>query len=83
MVNWKKNVRAIRFDKILPMNTGVEAGETAVKIARKWGYDVKGIKPDNARVLFPENNFWGRTIPLAPLEMILIVIIISDLFLPI
>lgn len=50
------------FDKLLPMNTGVEAGETAVKVARKWGYEVKGVEQNKARVLFPENNFWGRTI---------------------
>lgn len=50
------------FDKILPMNTGVEAGETAVKISRKWGYEKKGITPNNAKILFPTNNFWGRTI---------------------
>jgi len=50
------------YDKVLPMNTGVEAGETAVKIARKWGYEVKGVAQDQAIVLFPSNNFWGRTI---------------------
>jgi ornithine--oxo-acid transaminase len=50
------------FDKILPMNTGVEAGETAVKICRKWGYEKKGVSPNSARLLFPKNNFWGRTI---------------------
>ena len=46
------------FDKLLPMNTGVEAAETAVKLARKWGYKVKGIPDNQARVLFAENNFW-------------------------
>ena len=50
------------YDKVLPMNTGVEGGETAVKIARKWGYEIKGVEHDKAIVLFPENNFWGRTI---------------------
>lgn len=50
------------FDRVLPMNTGVEGGETAVKLARRWGYDVKGIPPDQATVLFCENNFWGRTL---------------------
>ena len=43
------------------MNTGVEGGETAIKLARKWGYDVKGVKDNKARVIFAEGNFWGRT----------------------
>ena len=51
-----------KFDKVLPMNSGVEAGETAVKIARKWGYEVKNVEKNKATVLFPINNFWGRTI---------------------
>jgi len=50
------------YDKILPMNTGVEGGETAVKLARKWGYNVKGIPENKARIIFVENNFWGRTL---------------------
>ena len=50
------------FDRVLPMNTGVEAGETAVKLCRRWGYDVKGIAPNEAIVLFAENNFWGRSL---------------------
>jgi len=50
------------YDRILPMNTGVEGGETAVKLARRWGYDVKGIPPNKARILFAGNNFWGRTL---------------------
>ena len=50
------------FDRVLPMNTGVEGGETAVKLARRWGYDVKGIPADRATVLFCRNNFWGRTL---------------------
>ncbi len=50
------------YDKVLPMNTGVEAGETAVKLARRWGYDVKGVEDNCAVVLFAEGNFWGRTI---------------------
>merc|ERR1712166_1188536 len=49
------------FDKVLPMNTGVEGGETAIKLARKWGYDVKGVADNQARVIFAEGNFWGRT----------------------
>jgi ornithine--oxo-acid transaminase len=50
------------YDKVLPMNTGVEGGETAVKLARKWGYEVKGIQNNKAIVLFAEGNFWGRTL---------------------
>ena len=51
-----------RFDKVLPMNTGAEAVETAIKIARKWGYEVKGIASDEAKIVVCENNFHGRTI---------------------
>ena len=54
--------KTFNFEKILPMNTGVEAGETAIKIARKWGYEKKKVEPDKATILFAENNFWGRTI---------------------
>jgi ornithine--oxo-acid transaminase len=50
------------YDKVLPMNTGVEGGETAIKLARKWGYTVKGIAENEAKVIFVEGNFWGRTI---------------------
>ncbi|MCS6935155.1 MAG: ornithine--oxo-acid transaminase [Chitinophagales bacterium] len=50
------------YDKVLPMNTGVEAVETAVKLARRWGYVVKGIKENAAKVIVPENNFHGRTL---------------------
>ena len=50
------------YDKILPMNTGVEGGETALKLCRKWGYKVKGIQQNKAKILFAENNFWGRTL---------------------
>jgi len=49
------------YDKVLAMNTGVEGGETAVKLARRWGYDVKGVPKDQAKILFATNNFWGRT----------------------
>jgi ornithine--oxo-acid transaminase len=49
------------FDKVLPMNTGVEGGETAIKLARRWGYTVKGISENEAVVVFAEGNFWGRT----------------------
>jgi ornithine--oxo-acid transaminase len=50
------------YDKVLPMNTGVEGGETAIKLARKWGYTIKGIEENKAKVVFVEGNFWGRTI---------------------
>ncbi|CAF1224795.1 unnamed protein product [Rotaria magnacalcarata] len=50
------------YEKLLPMNTGVEGGETAIKLARKWAYSVKGTPKDQAVVLFAENNFWGRTL---------------------
>ena len=49
------------YDKVLPMNTGVEAGETAIKLARRWGYTVKNIPENMARIIFAEGNFWGRT----------------------
>ena len=49
------------FDKMLPMNTGAEAVETAVKICRKWGYEVKGIAENQAKIVVCENNFHGRT----------------------
>ena len=50
------------YDKVLPMNTGVEGGETANKLARKWGYMKKGIPEDKARIIFANGNFWGRTL---------------------
>jgi ornithine--oxo-acid transaminase len=50
------------YDKVLPMNTGVEGGETAVKLCRKWGYKKKGIPEEKARIIFVEGNFWGRTL---------------------
>ena len=49
------------YDKVLPMNTGVEGGETAVKLARKWAYDVKGIKKNEAKIIVANENFHGRT----------------------
>ena len=50
------------YDKVLPMNTGVEGGETAVKLARKWGYEVKNIPSNCAKIIFVQGNFWGRTL---------------------
>jgi ornithine--oxo-acid transaminase len=49
------------YDKVLPMNTGVEGGETAIKLARRWGYAVKGIEENKAKIIFAAGNFWGRT----------------------
>ena len=50
------------YDKVLPMNTGVEGGETAVKLARKWAYQVKKVPSNQAKIIFVEGNFWGRTL---------------------
>ncbi|WBL24486.1 ornithine--oxo-acid transaminase [Zunongwangia sp. HGR-M22] len=49
------------FDKLLPMNTGAEAVETAIKLARKWAYETKGVKETEAEIIVCENNFHGRT----------------------
>ncbi len=50
------------YDKVLPMNTGVEGGETAIKLARRWAYTRKSVPENKAVILFAENNFWGRTL---------------------
>jgi ornithine--oxo-acid transaminase len=50
------------YDKVLPMNTGVEGGETAMKLARRWAYDVKKVPANEAKMVFVEGNFWGRTL---------------------
>jgi ornithine--oxo-acid transaminase len=50
------------FDRVLPMNTGVEGGETAIKLARRWAYDVKGVPENKAKLVFAKGNFWGRTL---------------------
>ena len=50
------------YDRVLPMDSGVEGGETAVKLCRKWAYDVKGIPENQAKIIFAEGNFWGRTL---------------------
>ncbi len=50
------------YDKILPMNTGVEGGETAIKLARRWAYVKKGVPENKAKIIFAEGNFWGRTL---------------------
>ncbi|MFN3299686.1 MAG: ornithine--oxo-acid transaminase [Sediminibacterium sp.] len=50
------------YDKVLPMNTGVEGGETAIKLARRWAYAKKGVEENKAKIIFAEGNFWGRTL---------------------
>lgn len=50
------------YDKVLPMNTGVEGGETAIKLARRWAYAKKGVEENKATIIFAEGNFWGRTL---------------------
>jgi len=50
-----------RYDKVLPMNPGVEAVETGIKLCRKWAYEVKGIEEDKAKIIVCEGNFHGRT----------------------
>lgn len=54
--------RTFGYDKVLVMNTGVEAVETALKLARKWGYEVKGIPEGKAKIIFASHNFHGRTL---------------------
>lgn len=50
------------YNKVLPMNTGVEGGETAIKLARRWAYTQKGVPENKAKIIFAEGNFWGRTL---------------------
>jgi len=50
------------YDKVLPMNTGVEGGETAIKLARRWAYTKKKVPENQAKIIFAEGNFWGRTL---------------------
>ena len=58
----KKLAEKFGYEKVLLMNTGVEAGESAIKLARKWAYEVKGVLANQAEIIFAEGNFWGRTI---------------------
>ncbi|KAL0566212.1 ornithine aminotransferase [Marasmius crinis-equi] len=58
----KQITQMFKYDMVLPMNTGAEAVETSLKLARKWGYKVKGIQEGKARVLSVEGNFHGRTL---------------------
>jgi ornithine--oxo-acid transaminase len=50
------------YDKVLMMNSGVEGGETALKLTRKWAYKIKGIAPNKAKTVYASGNFWGRTL---------------------
>lgn len=50
------------YDRVLPMNSGVEGGETAIKLCRKWAYEVKGVEANKAKIIFANGNFWGRTL---------------------
>ena len=54
------------FDKVLPMNTGAEAVETALKLCRKWAYEVKGVEEHEAQIIVCEGNFHGRTTTTVP-----------------
>lgn len=58
----EKLCKTFKYDKVLLMNGGVESGESAIKISRKWGYEKKGIKKNKAVNVFFNNNFWGRSI---------------------
>lgn len=53
--------KLFQYDKVLPINSGVESGETACKMARKWGYLKKNIPDNQAKIVFAEGNYWGRT----------------------
>lgn len=60
---WAEKVQSMfGYDMVLPMNTGAEAVETAIKVARKWAYKVKGVPQDKALVFGAEENFHGRTV---------------------
>ena len=54
--------KLLGYKRVLPMNTGVEAAETALKLARRWAYDVKGVPRYKAKIIFAEGNYWGRSI---------------------
>ena len=66
LANYSEKIcNLFNYDKVLPTNTGVEAGETAIKVARAWGYMKKNIEKNKAKVIVANNNFWGRTITAA------------------
>ena len=66
---WEEYVtRYFGYDKVLPMNTGAEADETALKLCRRWAYDVKGVPADQAKIIVCDGNFHGRTITIVGLS---------------
>jgi ornithine--oxo-acid transaminase len=66
---WAEKVRSVfGYDMVLPMNTGAEATETAIKIARKWAYKVKGVEEGKALVFCAAENFHGRTVSIPDLR---------------
>ena len=66
---WEESITTyFGYDKVLPMNSGAEADETALKLCRRWGYDVKGIPADQAKIIVCDNNFHGRTITIVTLS---------------
>uniref|UniRef100_A0A914VG30 Ornithine aminotransferase n=2 Tax=Plectus sambesii TaxID=2011161 RepID=A0A914VG30_9BILA len=54
--------KLLGYNKVLPINSGVEGSETSVKLARRWAYTVKGVQRDNAKIVVPANSYWGRSI---------------------
>ena len=58
----EKICKLFNYDKFLPMNSGVEACDTAIKLARRFGYMIKRIPANQAKVIFAKDNFWGRSI---------------------
>jgi ornithine--oxo-acid transaminase len=66
---WEEYItRYFGYDKVLPMNSGAEADETAIKLCRRWAYDVKGIPADQARIIVCDGNFHGRTVTIVGLS---------------
>lgn len=67
---WAEKVRSVfGYDMVLPMNTGAEATETAIKIARKWAYKVKGVEEGKALVFCAAENFHGRTVSISSVSL--------------
>ncbi|HEY3391049.1 MAG TPA: ornithine--oxo-acid transaminase, partial [Prolixibacteraceae bacterium] len=66
---WEEHItKLFGYDKVLPMNSGAEADETALKLTRKWGYKVKGIPQNEARIVVCDGNFHGRTITIVSMS---------------
>ena len=64
----EKATKFFGYDKLLPMNTGAEGVETALKLARRWGYDVKGVPEGKAKIVVCADNFHGRTITIVSMS---------------